>query len=265
MLRFKEKEDFEARFREVEDAVARWRDYEDDVPAGMRREFRDKLIIGLIYHDSALEGEVLSHSEIKAAVDTSIISDSSLIPSYEEITNFHTAAQFAMEQAQAKRRVPLKLDFLRELYALLNPEGSSGGMPYRKENPLHRLYYHEIAPPEKISYRMRKLGEWLESSQFKTLHAIDKVAQLHWRLMAIFPWSKETGRLARIVSNFILEQENYPLAVIHSIDRQRYYEALRDADTKPLLSVYLEAVETTAKSAVRVYQEAARVSARRAS
>lgn len=259
MLRFKEKEDFEARFREVDDAVARWRDYDEEVSEDLRREFRDKLLISLIYHDSALEGDVLSHSEIKAAIDTSIISDSSLIPSYEDITNFNAAVAHAHEQAKAKRKVRLDIDFVRELAGFLSPDGKSAGMPYRKENPLHRLYYHDIAPPEKIAAQMRKLGEWVESNEWKLLHPIDRAAQFHWRLMAIFPWAKETGRLARILSNFLLEQERYPVAIIHSIDRQRYYEALRDMDTKSLLSVYLEAVETTANSAVRVYQEARRM------
>jgi len=265
LLRIKEKEDFEARFRDVEDAVARWRDEVAETQAEVETEFRDKLNISLIFHDFALEGEVLSHSEIKAAIDTNIISDSSLIPSYEEITNFHSASQYASGLAQQKRKVPVKLDLVRDVYAMLSPEAKSVGLPYRKDNPLHRLYYHDISPPEKIGYRMRKLGEWLESPECRDLHSIDRVAQLHWRLMAIFPWAKDTGRLARILSNLLLVQENYPVAVIHSIDRQRYYEALREVDTRPLLSVYLEAVETTANSAVRVYQEAARSRPRRAS
>ena len=159
-----------------------------------------------------------------------------------------------------KKKLPLNIELLKQVYGLLKPDAKAAGLPYRKENPLHRLYYHEIAQPEKIAARMRKFGEWLDSAARKELHPIDRVAQTHHRLMAIFPWADESGRLARIVSNFSLVQENYPMAVIHSIDRQRYYEALRDSDTKPLLSVYLEAVETTANSAVRVYEEAAKAS-----
>ena len=154
---------------------------------------------------------------------------------------------------------------MREIYALLSPDSVPGGLAYRKENPLHRLYYHDICPPEKINFKMKKLGEWLEDPTARELHPIERAAKAHWRLMAIFPWAMHTGRTARILANLLLEQAGYPIAVIHSIDRQRYYESLRSPNSRALMSVYLEGVETTAASAVRVYEEAARSGRRRAS
>ena len=80
--------------------------------------------------------------------------------------------------------------------------------------------------------------------------------------MGIFPWAKESGRTIRIASNLLLQEGGYPIAIVHSIDRQRYYEALR-GDHVGLLSLYLEAVQTTAESEVRVYEEADKASPRR--
>ncbi len=261
MLRYKEKEDVEARFAEVDEAVTRWRDKEQHVSSELRAEFRKKLMISLIYHDAALEGDVLSYSEIKAATDSNIISDGSLIPSYEEIKSFHAACEHAFDLVAKKK--PVKLDTVRELQAILDPTSLPG--VYRKENPLHRLYYHEICSPEKIPLRMRKYGEWLEGPEFGDLHPIVRATEAHFQLMAIFPWANHTGRLARIISNILLELAGYPLAIIHSIDRQRYYEALRNSDHQHLLGVYLEAVETSATSALKVYEEAATAKQSRAS
>lgn len=252
MLRYKKKVDFEAIYNQTERLVAQWRELEDQVPDEIRKEFHEKLLISIIYHDAALEGAVLTHSEIKASIDKSIISDTSLIPSYESINNFSNACKHAFEVASHRRKA-IKLDVVKELHAILEPEA---GSPYRKENPLHRLYYHEIAPPEKVSYRMRKLAEWLEKGEGKTMRPIERAAMLHWQLMAVFPWVKGTGRTARIAANLVLDHSKFPLAVIHSIDRQRYYESLRSADHKALFLIYLEAVETTAGAAIRVYEEA---------
>ena len=253
MLRWKEKEDVEARFFEVDDTVERWKSYLDDVSENLHAEFRDRLIISLIYHDSALEGEVITYGEIKAAIDQNIISDTSLIPAYEDTKNFYNACQVMLKQAK-KSKKSLKLETIKEIHDLIAP--AAAGDPYRKDNPLHRLYYHEISAPEKISARMKKFGEWLESSAVKEMHPIQRVAEAHWELMAIFPWLKQSGRVARVMSNYLLENAGYPLAVIHSIDRQRYYEALK-TDVESLLLVYLEAVQATATAAIRVYQEAA--------
>jgi Fic family protein len=261
LLRYKEKEDIEGRFAEVDEAVVRWREKRAGAHPAVLDEFKKKLLISLIYHDAALEGDVLSYSEIKAATDTNIISDGSLIPSYEAIQGFHSACQHAFDMvAKAK---PMRIDTVRDLQQILDPTSLPG--VYRKENPLHRLYYHEICSPEKIPLRMRKYGEWLESPECNELHPIVRAAESHFQLMAIFPWANHSGRLARIIANIHLELADYPVAIIHSIDRQRYYEALRSGDNQPLLGVYLEAVETTATSALRVFEEADAVRQTRAS
>jgi Fic family protein len=261
VLRYKETEDIDARFSEVERIVGAWRSRIQTVSPSLRNEFQGRLRISLIHHDAALEGEVLSYSEIKAAVDPTIISDPSLIPSYEEIKRFDDACNYACEVAANKKK-PFKLDTVRDLYAMLAPDEKAKGLPYRKENPLHRLYYHDIAPPEKIQPSMRKLAEWLEEPGTRQLHGVERAAMLHFRLMSIFPWAKETGRTARICANLLLQEAGYPIAVIHSIDRQRYYESLR-GDHMGLLSLYLEAAQTTAESEMRVYDEADRAPRRR--
>ena len=64
MLRYKETEDIDARFSEVERAVAAWRQALPTANQVARTEFNNRLRISLIHHDAALEGEVLSYSEI---------------------------------------------------------------------------------------------------------------------------------------------------------------------------------------------------------
>jgi len=261
MLRWEEKEDIVERYQEVETVVTDWRERESIAGDSLRDEFHTKLLISWIFHDSALEGEVLSYSEIKAATDRNIISDVSLIPAYEDIKSFDHAARFCIEYAANKKK-PIDLDLIRQIFVELSPNEEGKGTLYRKDNPLHRLYYHPIAPPEKVGLRMRKFGEWLEDPARKHDHPVGVATEAHRILMGIFPWPKTTGKIARLLSNLILLRYRYPIAVIHSIDRQRYYDGLRTDDAK-LELLYLEAVETTAQSALRVYDEAAARKARR--
>lgn len=261
MLRWEEKEDVGERYQDVEQIVSEWRERESLAGESLCGEFRAKLLISWIFHDSALEGEVLSYSEIKAATDCNIISDVSLIPAYEDIKSFDNAARFCIEYAANKKK-PINIDLIRQIFSELTPGEEAKGAPFRKDNPLHRLYYHDISPPDKVAYRMRKFGEWLEDSARKHDHPVSFATEAHRTLMGIFPWPKATGKVARLLSNLILLRNKYPLAVIHSIDRQRYYDGLRTDDTK-LELLFLEAVATTAESAVRVYDEADARRARR--
>jgi Fic family protein len=258
VLRYKETEDIDARFSEVDRVVQTWRARSATINQQLRTEFLTRLRISLIHHDAALEGDVLSYSEIKAAIDPTIISDPSLIPAYDEIKRFNEAcdeaARIAADLAANKKKT-FKFDTIRDIYALLAPDEKAKGLPYRKENPLHRLYYHDIATPEKIVPALKKLSDWLDEPATRQLHTIERVTTLHARFMAIFPWAKESGRTARIVSNLLLQEGGYPLAVIHSIDRQRYYESLK-GEPSLLLSLYLEAVQNTAENELRLYEEA---------
>ena len=234
-------------------------------PPKIIKDYQDRLDVSWIFHDNALEGVVLSYSELKAAIDQRIISDVTLIPMYEEVRNHKLAVDFVREaHSTAKKPLPIDLELVRKLYALLTPEAAAKGYPYRRENPLHRLYYHEIAPPEKISYKMRKLGEWLESEEFRDLHPITRATKAHFRVLTTYPWTKNSGKVARLLMNFMLIRHGYLPAVIHSIERQRYYEVLR-AENDGLLNLVIESLENSIETTNKFLDELNGLRMRRAS
>lgn len=228
------------------------------------KDYQDRLDVSWIFHDHALEGVVLSYSELKAAVDTRIISDVTLIPMYEEVKNHKLAVDFIRASAKSKKPPEVDLELVRKIYAILSPETVIKGCPYRKENPLHRLYYHEITPPEKIGYKMRKLGEWLESSDFKSLHPIVGATRAQFKVLAAYPWTKNSGKVARLLTNYILITHGYLPAVIHSIERQRYYEVLRH-ENDGLINLVIESLENSIETTTKFFDELAGLKMRRAS
>lgn len=233
-------------------------------PARITKDYQDRLDFSWVFHDHALEGVVLSYSELKAAVDQRIISDVTLIPMYEEVRNHKAAVDYIREASSQKKRPAVTLDLVKKLYGIVTPEAVAKGAPYRKENPLHRLYYHEIAPPEKIAAKMKKLEEWLESSDFLNLHPIVQASKLQYRLLAAYPWTKNTGKVARLLANYILLSNGYLPAIIHSIERQRYYEALRH-ENDGLTNLILESLQNSIETTVKFYDELQGLKIRRAS
>jgi Fic family protein len=223
--------------------------------------FHEKLDIGWVYHDNALEGIVLSYHEIKDALDRKIISDVSLVSLYEDIRNHKAAIDFIKETGQQqathrKKRGLITVDLIKQLHEILTPEDKSKGSPYRKDNPLHRAYFHEISPPDKIPLRMRKLCEWLDDEETDSLHPLARSAGAHFRIMAIYPWTKNSGKVARLLMNLMLLREGYPPAVIHSIERQRYYDSLR-AENGYLAGLVTESLNTYYNTAAKFLDELA--------
>ena len=228
---------------------------------GLLTEFSERLDFSWIYHDNALEGVVLSYHELKAAIDKNIISDVSLIPAYMDIKNHKLAIEFIREYV-TKRKVSFGLEFLKKVFLILSadetvPRNTKAGknpFQYRKDNPLHRLYFHEIAPPDKIAYRVRKLTEWLASEDARKCHPVKRAAKAHFRLLGVYPWPKHSGKVARLLMNAILVREGYLPAVIHAIERQRYYEVLRTPHLG-LTSLIMESISGTIDAAHRFLDE----------
>lgn len=233
-------------------------------PARVTKDFQDRLDVSWIFHDHALEGVVLSYSELKAAVDQRIISDVTLIPMYEEVRCHKQAVDFIRAASQQKKRPEVDLELVKKLYGMLTPDAVAKGCPYRKENPLHRLYYHEIAPPDKIQAKMKKLQEWLESPEFKNLHPILAASRLQFKLLSAYPWTKNSGKVARLLTNYILISNGFLPAIIHSIERQRYYEALRH-ENDGLTSLIIESLQNGIETTAKFYEELQGLKVRRAS
>jgi hypothetical protein len=75
--------DVRNRFIDLDDKIDELRQLLRDLP-DEQADFDERCKIAYIYHDSALEGLVLTYHELRAAVDPDP-SDASLIPTYQEI------------------------------------------------------------------------------------------------------------------------------------------------------------------------------------
>ena len=170
-----------------------------------RARFDERFLMSWTYHDFALEGTVLHVAEIKAAIDDEIISAPSLIPAYNHIMSVRDGIRYVLDSRG--KRLTLNLDWLKKLHQVLLPADKKDQVQYRKDNPIHRMYFHDLAPADKISYRMRKLTDWFRTDECKRAHPIELAVEVHREVIRIFPWPEISGRVARLAMNHILVNE----------------------------------------------------------
>ncbi len=219
-------------------------------------QYNRVLDVSWIYHDSALEGVVYTMDELRTALDNQVASNSTLMPVYDEIRQ-HKAAIELVRELTDKKRLSLSLEVIKKLYATLAPEEVEGKSPpkYRKDMPVHRTYFHDIAPPEKISYKMRQLVTWMNAGETKrSTHTLRLAAKAHYQLLHIYPFPKHSGKVARLLMNLILLRGGYSPAVIHATERQRYYDALKTSDNATARLV-TEALVASMDSAIRFFEQ----------
>lgn len=221
-----------------------------------QRTYRESVDMSWIYHDSAIEGSVYTPAELRSAIDPTSPSiaafggttESSIQPICEEIRRHREALDFIRDFGD-KKRLPITVDVVKKIYLILHPEeGDIKTVKYRKDIPQHRLYFHEYAPPDKIGSKVRQVLDWTNDPETRrTRSAVRIAARAHYDLLRVFPFTIDSGKVARLFMNLLLIRGGFPPAIVHSTERQRYYEALKGA-TAVMNQIVQESIENNLAS-----------------
>ncbi|HZO15056.1 MAG TPA: Fic family protein [Polyangiaceae bacterium] len=223
-----------------------------------RKQYTESFEMSWIYHDTALEGVVYTYEELASAFhgEEVPVVDSSIMPIYESIKRHKLAIEFVRD-AVDKKRVPMNVDLVKKIYIILHPEeGDVKTVKYRRDIPQHRLYFHEYEAPDKIAYRVRLIVEWVNSPETrKNVSTLRISAKAHYDLARTYPFPHDSGKVARLFMNYLLLRGGLPPAIIHSTERQRYYEALKAPTAGPLVQMLKDSVDNALASIEKLLEE----------
>ena len=228
----------------------------ESCPDSLRRDLEDKMEISWIYHESALEGVVYTPEELRAALRGEAPVDPALVSTFDEIRQNKATIGLVREWARTKQ-TKVDADVIKDIYLSLAPDEVDGKKPpaYRKDIPLHRLYFHEIAAPDKIIPKLKAFSTWIGDPETRrSMHVLRLAAKAHFHLLHVYPYPKHSGKVARLVMNLLLMSAGYPPAMIHSTERQRYYDALK-TNENALAQIVKEALTASVESAIRYLEQ----------
>jgi len=246
-----------SRIVDIDDRMEDLRDFLLDEPE-IAQDFQLRYELSWLYHDNALEGVVVTGQELALALANHPVAEATTVALFREIRN-HKAAVDLVRAEAAGKKLKINLTVIKRIYETLGAgiDGRSVA-EYRKEIPLHRAYFHEIAPPARIPFLLGKLVDLCESSEFRSLHPIQKASRVSHGLMQVYPFTENSGKVARLLANLVLLHHGYLPCIVHATDRQRYYESLRGPEAG-LREVMLDALDNglaNAEKYVRLVLEA---------
>ncbi|AKJ05055.1 Fic/DOC family protein [Archangium gephyra] len=269
------------RYQEIDEKNETLRDYLG-IFKDKSRDFLEKFEMSWIYHDAALEGTVYTQQELVSALFPERASmDPAMIPVVLEVRNHKAACDFLREEASTtgKKQTQITLTTIKRIHDLLcgsTPEAQQARANierrertekeltkerersgYRKDMPLHRTYFHEIAQPAKIQPMLEKLVDYTGSAEYREFHPIKQAAVVQHKFMQIFPFTENSGKVGRMLTNLVLLRNGYMPAIIHSIDRQRYYESLRGAEGV-FRALLMDAIENSLDNGVKYFKDMSR-------
>lgn len=215
-------------------------------PTHTLRSIREHLIVNWTYHSNAIEGNTLTLSETKVALEGITVGGKTIHEHLEAIN--HKDAILYIEEI-ISRQEPLSEWQIKSIHRLIlkGIQDEYAGV-YRKENVLISGANHIPPDATQVQPLMEQFLLWYEG-EGRQQHPIERAAWVHVDFVGIHPFVDGNGRTARLLLNFELMKSGYPPIVIEKEERAEYYAGLdfahTEGDSAPFLALISKVLDRT--------------------
>jgi len=209
-------------------------------------KLREAYVVEWTHHSTALEGNTLSLMETRVVLESLTVGGKTP-REHLEIVDHAEAVRYLEEHVRGGQS--LTELFVRDVHCLvLQRSWPEEAGRYRRGDVLIAGSRYRLPFAVDVPARVAEVVEWYRTDA-AALHSVERAAVLHWKIAHIHPFADGNGRTARLLMNFLLMRDGFPLAIIKVEDRARYLECLELAsasgDVRPLVGLVAEAVEAS--------------------
>jgi len=212
-LEHEEKRDLYKKFEKIKDNFQKeWKKYPKTVKD---RELKE-IAIAFTYNTNAIEGSTITLEETREIVKDNIAPNKPL----SDIKETENHSKVFLEMLNKKEIISnnLMLEWHEKIFGETKRDISG---KYREYGV--RVGYY-IAPDwQDVKKFMNGLIKFINNSK---LNPVEVSARAHYRFERIHPFGDGNGRIGRLLMNYILWHNKYPMLIIEYKKRSSYYKAL---------------------------------------
>ncbi len=233
----------------IEELYNQWISLQPLKPEDQKR-LDNKFKLEFNYNSNHLEGNTLTYGQTELLLMFDETSGNARLRDYEEMKAHNVGIEMVKQEAKDKER-HLSETFIRELNKtiLVRPywkdaiteagettriEIQIGEYKSRSNHVITatgEIFYY--ATPQETPAFMTELVKWYNQEiERKILSPIEIAALFHYRYIRIHPFEDGNGRIARLLVNYILIRNGYPMVVIQSEDKENYLRILHQCDVE---------------------------------
>ena len=230
----------------IEQTIEKWHSLQ---PLSHDDEMRlnRKFMLDFNYNSNHIEGNTLTYGQTEVLLLLGRVMGDAPMKDFEEMKAHNVGLN--MMEIEAEDTKPLTETFIRQLHKTLLREDYTvyrelpGGV--QTSYTVHAGCYKtrpnsvitptgerfEYASPEETPALMADLVAWFNETEHNGQYTPAELAALfHYRYIRIHPFEDGNGRIARLLVNYILLRQGYPMVVVLSVKKESYLKALGAAD-----------------------------------
>ena len=235
------------KYLNIKKALAAWQELQPLSDKDRERLSR-RFTVDFNYNSNHIEGNTLTYGQTEILLLFGKVIGEADVRDVQEMAASNVGLRMMTEEARVKE-TPLTQNFIRTLHKTLLREDYTvfrnlpggvqtsyvihAGQYKTRPNSVITRYgdRFEYASPEETPYLMADLVDWYnKAEQEGKLSPVELAALFHYRYIRIHPFEDGNGRIARLMTNFILTRHNYPMVVVRSRKKSEYLEALHQTD-----------------------------------
>ncbi|SNY47372.1 Fic/DOC family protein [Orenia metallireducens] len=217
------------------------------------KEIREKLFLDLTYNSNAIEGNTLTLTETKVVLEDGITIGGKTVREHLEAINHKEAINYL--EYIIKTDEELSERQIKQLhYLILKSIDTENAGRYRNRNVLIQGAEHRPPSHILVAEQMKELINWYYDKG-QDLHPIERACRLHSEFVKIHPFIDGNGRTARLLLNFELMKNGYPIVIIKNEDRLDYYNALEEYSLKGEIKSFVNLISKSLNASLDLYFE----------
>ncbi len=191
------------------------------------------------YNSTAIEGNTLTLQETTQLLFENIVPAGRSLREINETLNHKKAFDYILNY-----KADITKEFILELHRLvvadtLRPELNPQIGRFRNVQVFITGVLWFPPKPSEVADRMKALLTWYSKNR-KKLHPLILASYFHAEFEKIHPFIDGNGRVGRLLMNFILHKNKYPMINIPNSIKYKYYGALEKAQTKNNLRSFVK-------------------------
>ncbi|MFW9881000.1 MAG: Fic family protein, partial [Candidatus Thorarchaeota archaeon] len=212
----------------IEKTAKNFRKVFDSMPLSIRVKNLRSFGIRFTHHSSKIEGSKLTLRDVQAVIENETL------PKNRKINDvIETKAHMSIYEKMITTTKEISMDLIREWHEELFHMTNHNIAGIIRDYPVEIIGSKVDLPMYRIEIEMllKNLFDWYNERK-DVLHPVFLASIMHYRFVAIHPFGDGNGRMARLLTNYILHKNNYPMFDIDANTRFHYYKALEKTDDK---------------------------------
>ncbi len=190
-----------------------WRRY----PKVIRDKEKEEISIAFTYNTNAIEGSTITLEEAREIIQEKVAPNKPLSDIKE--TEAHSKVFLEMLNKKEKISSRLLLEWHKKVF-----EDTKSEIAGKFRDYLVRVGVYVAPDWQDIKGLMNHLVKFLNKGK---MNPVELSARAHYQFEKIHPFGDGNGRIGRLLMNYILWHNGYPMIIIEYKKRKSYYKALQ--------------------------------------